>query len=103
MPRVTRTATQVNLPADGDSGQLLLVQRQDFRRVLEENTRFRSLFDRHAARRQPAGMRRVASIPTLVVAQLKAAGIWEDETKLRAWLSDPENRAFRTDDGSKIR
>jgi len=29
-------------------------------------------------------------------------GIWYDEDAMNAWLDDPDNRFFRTDDGRRL-
>lgn len=39
---------------------------------------------------------RVASIPKVVWDELVQKGIANDNKKLKAWLNDPDNRAFRT-------
>ena len=39
---------------------------------------------------------RVASIPLVVWEDLVRKGIANDRKKLKAWLNDPDNRAFRT-------
>jgi hypothetical protein len=44
-------------------------------------------------------MHRVASIPLAVVSDLMRRGIWGDEARMKAWLNDPDNRAFRTRPG----
>jgi hypothetical protein len=41
---------------------------------------------------------KVASIPLSVLYDLKARGIADDPKKMKAWLNDPDNRAFRTRD-----
>ncbi len=40
--------------------------------------------------------RRMASIPMVVWEGLLRQGIANDRKKLKAWLNDPDNRAFRT-------
>ena len=44
-------------------------------------------------------MHKVASIPLNIYAELKAKGILDDPKRLKAWLNDPDNRAFRTRPG----
>ena len=41
----------------------------------------------------------VASIPLVVVTDLQRKGIWRDKERLRAWLNERDNRAFRTRPG----
>lgn len=40
--------------------------------------------------------RRMASIPIVIWEDLMRRGITTDAKKLKAWLNDPDNRAFRT-------
>ena len=40
--------------------------------------------------------RRVASVPITVWEKLIRDGIANDQKKLKVWLNDPDNRAFRT-------
>jgi hypothetical protein len=42
---------------------------------------------------------RVASIPNVIWEDLVRRGIANDTKKLKAWLNDPDNRAFRTRPG----
>jgi len=97
---VSGTATRVE--REPETGQLLFIRRQAMAPILEHNQALAGNFDRHAVRKNSAGVRHVASIPHVVVAQLMAAGIWSDQRRLLAWLSERENMAFRTDDGSRI-
>jgi hypothetical protein len=39
---------------------------------------------------------RVASVPTVVWEKLVREGIANDTKRLKKWLNDPDNRAFRT-------
>ena len=39
---------------------------------------------------------RVASVPAVVVEYLMREGIYYDQKRLKAWLNDPDNLAFRT-------
>jgi hypothetical protein len=43
---------------------------------------------------------RVASIPMTVYWELKRRGVLDDQTALRRWLNDPDNRFFRTRPGA---
>lgn len=100
-PLISSPASSLTVQKDEEAG-LLFVKRQNLEPVLRENEIARAAFDRHAARRLPAKMRRVAQIPHVIVAHLRERGIWGDEKKLRAWLSSNENRVFRTDDGGQL-
>jgi hypothetical protein len=42
---------------------------------------------------------RVASIPIEIAEDLQRRGIWNDTKKLKAWLNDSENSAWRTRPG----
>lgn len=42
---------------------------------------------------------RVASIPLTIYWDLKRRGIIDDQVRLKKWLNDPDNRAFRTRPG----
>src|SRR5690242_13888418 len=44
-------------------------------------------------------MQRVASLPMVLWLKLKQDGILDDSRKIRAWLNDPDNAAFRTRPG----
>jgi hypothetical protein len=43
--------------------------------------------------------RRVASIPTVVWEHLQREGIADNPKRLKKWLNDPDNKAFRTLEG----
>lgn len=47
------------------------------------------------ARRPDTGMRKVATIPNVIIEKLIAEGIWNDPARLKAWLNDPDNAGFR--------
>lgn len=96
------TGMAVRIITDSETGRRAIVQRQNLTPILDDAKRAAGAFDPYAVRKNAAGIRRVASIPVVVVAQLKARGIWQDRKRLLRWLSDPENRAFRTDDGGKL-
>lgn len=49
--------------------------------------------------RKKSDVRRMASIPLVVWTQLKRDGIADNTARLKAWLNDPENSAFRTRPG----
>lgn len=42
---------------------------------------------------------RVASIPAVIVTELREKGILNNPERLRAWLNDSDNRVFRTRPG----
>ena len=45
-------------------------------------------------------MHRVASIPMVIYADMVKTGMIHDQKALKKWLSDPDNRVFRTKPGS---
>lgn len=45
-------------------------------------------------------MTRIASIPTTIYFDLKRKGIVDDPAAFKRWLSDPDNRFFRTRGGN---
>jgi hypothetical protein len=94
--------THTQVLVEEATGQILIAQHQEIGPALEEAKALAGVFDRHAVRRNPAKVRHVARLPTVVVSQLEKAGIWQDRKKLLAWLSDPDNRVFRTDDGTRL-
>jgi hypothetical protein len=96
----TRSRTQVL--RDGETGLPLIVKRQDLAPVIEEAKADAAAFDRAAVARNPAKIRHVATVPLVVMLQLRAKGIWQDRKALLRWLSDADNRVFRTDDGRSL-
>ena len=42
---------------------------------------------------------RVARIPLIVVEQMMRDGVWNNQERMREWLNNPENAAFRTTKG----
>ena len=45
-------------------------------------------------------LNRVASIPLSVYYDLKRKGIADDPARMKNWMNDPDNRAFRTRGGT---
>lgn len=58
----------------------------------------KALFN-EAPERMGGEMIRVASIPLNIYFQLKQEGVIDDPARLKKWLNDPDNRAFRTRPG----
>jgi hypothetical protein len=96
------TLSRTRITIDEETGLPLIVKRQELGPVLEAAKRAARRFDPAAVRRNPGKVRHVATIPTVIMLQLKALGIWQDRRALMRWLSDPDNRVFRTDDGSRL-
>lgn len=65
--------------------------------VDESNTRARNSTDK---RTKWGDMSRVASIPLSVFYDLKRQGIVDDQKAFKKWLNDPDNRVFRTREGT---
>ncbi len=87
---------------DAETGLPIVRIRQDTQAIIDDNKRASSDFDPHFARRERTGFVRVASLPNVVVMQLREAGIWRDPKALTKWLDQPENRHFRTDGGRRL-
>lgn len=79
-----------------DKGEYVIETVQETQ-VDESNTRFRNMTDKHT---KWGEMARVASIPLSVYYDLKRKGITDDPKAFKKWLNDPDNRAFRTREGT---
>lgn len=70
---------------------------QDHTAIVEAN---RNKFNRMDERSDWKGdMHHVATIPLVLIQELKQKGILDDQVALKKWLNDPENRFFRTRPG----
>jgi len=76
-------------------GGILITKRQDVSAILAQAKRERDAFPEHSGH-HGRDMVKVASIPNIEVEKLMKNGIWFDKKRLKAWLNDPDNRAFRT-------
>lgn len=65
--------------------------------VDESNKRARNSTDK---RTKWGDMSKVASIPLSVFYDLKRQGIVDDQKAFKKWLNDPDNRVFRTREGT---
>ena len=92
---VTLRSTEVEKESDGT---LLFVHSQDTRAIVESAKTIASNFDPHVRRDTV----HVARIPLVIWNRLKKLGITNDEKALNAWLNDPDNSVFRTDDRSTL-
>lgn len=85
---------------DAPSGAHVITRVQDVEPILEENKRLMSLNDGYSPTRE---LRRVASIPFIVVEQWRAEGIdiFDKNCReaVRRKLNDPENLFLRTAPG----
>jgi len=70
-----------------------ITDEQEVQDLMDMNTALRNST---ASPNRSSGMRRVASVPLNIYMELKQRGILQDAKKLRAWLNDPDNRAWRT-------
>jgi len=85
----------------------IIVNDQDRAAILEDNARWRAIFDKwHATQVNcddaSAGHVRVASIPMADWAHLQRLGITRNPAALRAYLNRPDAQKFRTDDCRKL-
>lgn len=84
---------------------------QDVRPILEANKQAQSGFDRRHDQ-NPIGARKIASIPLVIVLELARRGIIRfgragsyrvlDERAFLRFLSEPEHRWLRTDNGARL-
>jgi hypothetical protein len=81
-----------------EGGGLLFVHSQDTKAITESAKTIASNFDPHVRRDTV----HVARIPLVIWNRLRKLGITDDEKALNAWLDDPDNCVFRTDDRSKL-
>lgn len=65
--------------------------------VDDSNTTQRNMTDK---RTKWGDVNKVASIPLSVYYSLKREGIADDPAALKKWLNDPDNRVFRTREGT---
>lgn len=77
-----------------DDDSFVIQSQQDITPLLELN-----LALRNDAPERWGEWTRVASLPAVIVAQLKKDGILDDPARLRKWLNDSDNRPFRTRGG----
>ena len=85
---VTYTTTVEN------DGTMVARALQDVEPILDLNKHKRDEF-----RRYDGEFHQAASIPNVIVDQLMKNGIWHDPKRLKDWLNDPDNKAFRTSKG----
>lgn len=91
----TGRATEVTAEADG---RIAYVHTQDTRPIVESAKAAASNFDPHAKGDNIL----VARIPINVFRHLQRIGITDDPVAYAAWLNDPDNAVFRTDDRSRL-
>jgi hypothetical protein len=94
---VRRVSVYLDIQADGD---FLFTEVQDVKGMQATITDKANGW--HPRWRRPHTQRhrqQVAMLPAVIVNRLLREGIWGDDKKMRAWLNDPDNRAFRTGGG----
>lgn len=82
---------------DQDGG-ILITKKQDVSAILAQAKRERDAFPEHNGH-YGRDMVKAATIPNIEIEKLMRNGIWFDKKRLKAWLNDPDNRAFRTSRG----
>lgn len=82
---------------DAETEVCTIETRRNVEELLEDNKAVFNHFDERA--RWGDDLNRVASIPDFIYYDLVAKGITRDKKAMRAWLNDPDNRAFRTRPG----
>jgi hypothetical protein len=92
---VTGRATEIT--TDDEVG-LVFVHAQNTRPIVESAKAIAASFD-PLVRRDTI---HVARIPMNIYMNLKKLGIVADRKKFEAWLNDPDNCVFRTDDRSRL-
>jgi hypothetical protein len=93
-----QSGIRTRIVRDGDTG-LMIITKQDTTPILDDNKRIAAMFDPLAMRGKP---RMVANIPHVQVMWLKKMGIWHDQKRLRKFLSRPDMKWLRTDDGRPL-
>ncbi len=93
---VVQRATEVT--TDDDVKGLIFVHSQNTRPIVESAKQVASNFD-PLVRRDTV---HVARIPLNIYMHLQRLGITKDPKRWAAWLNDPDNSVFRTDDRSKL-
>jgi hypothetical protein len=103
---VSATAlTQSRLWRDDETGVPVIKHAQNVTPILEANRRQANDYVPRANR---LGLRHIARIPNVVVVQLQQRGMLDfkgriaDERALWRFLSDPDNRALRVDNGRRL-
>ena len=92
------TTRYTEIVEDAETGLPLITYTQNIKPIIEANKRRAANFtgtNKH-------DITHVASIPNVVEQRLMQTGIWYDEDAMNAWLDDPDNRFFRTDDGRRL-
>ena len=87
-----------------DDGGLVIETVQDVSGIVESNRKQFNSYDERARWSDDLLGNKIASIPLTVIDELNKQGIMRgfhvlDQTRFKAWLNNPDNRAFRTRPG----
>ena len=84
-----------------DGSTFDIVTQQDVEPVLAENRAQRIAAPKHQFNNldSPSGLTKIASIPDVILTQLRRDGILADPERFKHWLNDPDNEVFRTRKG----
>ena len=80
---------------DNSTDEFVIQTRQDTSQIVEANK-----FALNNTPKRWNDMDRIASIPVSIYFDLKKQGIVDDPKAFKRWLSDPDNRFFRTKEGN---
>lgn len=81
---------------DAEKDEATIQTQQDVTAIVEEN---KDEFNQVDERARWGEFTRVASIPLSLFYQMKQEGKLDDQTYMKRWLNDPENRHFRVRPG----
>jgi len=70
---------------------------QDVTQIIEKNKKQLASVDRH---QKHGEWSKIASIPLSIYFELKKEGVIDDRKRFKKWLNDPDNRYFRTREGT---
>jgi hypothetical protein len=97
--------TRATVFRDSETGIPMIRHHQNVVPILEQNKRDANAFE---PVKNPAALRHVARIPNVVVVQMMQLGLLDyrgkiaDERALLLFLSDPQNRHLRVDNGRRL-
>lgn len=80
---------------DESTDEFVIQTTQETEHIVEANK-----FALNNAPKRWSDMDRIASIPVSIYFDLKKKGIVDDPKAFKRWLSDPDNRFFRTKEGN---
>lgn len=98
--------TRATVFRDSETNLPVVRHHQNVVPILDQNKRDANAFE--GGKKNPMGLRHVARIPNVVALQLMQRGLLDyrgrvgDADALLRFLSDPENRHLRTDNGRRL-